>query len=92
MTRTEVLAYARTLEFVPPCLHWGTCQACGVTVWWADWHGAAMPYEFGRHSHPDGVVGNVIHGGHCLIDDLERDGRIAPNPPRPPYALQPRSS
>jgi len=92
MTRAEVLAYARTLEFIPPCLHWGTCQACGVTVWWADWHGAAMPYDFRHHEHADGVMGNVVHAGYCRLTGVERDGRVATNPPRPPYALQPRSS
>ncbi len=92
MTRADVLAYAQTLEFIPPCLHWGTCQACGVTVWWAEWHGMAMPAEFAHHPHSDGVVGNVIHGGYYRFSDLERDGHIDPAPPQWPYVPKPRSA
>lgn len=90
MTRAEVLAYAQTLEFIPLCLHWGTCQACGVVVWWADWRGAHLPRDFSQHRHDDGVTGNVIHAGHYQFSVLERAGREDPNPPSFPYAPKAR--
>ncbi len=74
MTRADVLAYAQTLEFIPPCLHWGTCQACGVTVWWATWPGSAQPTAFMHHDCTDGLRGRVVYSGECQLAEAERAG------------------
>ena len=75
MTRADVLAYAQTLEFVPPCLHWGTCQACGVTVWWATWPVSAQPRAFMHHACVDGLRGRVVYSGECQLTEGERAGK-----------------
>lgn len=87
MTRAEVLAYARTLEFIPPCLHWGTCQACGVTVWWADAEGNhSVPMAFVRHRcdvgpQPAGrMLGVVAPAGEYLFTRTERSDKTICEP------------
>jgi hypothetical protein len=89
MTRAEVLAYAATLEFIPLCLHWGTCQACGVVVWWADTEGnRSIPMAFARHHCDVGpkvggqMTGVVVSCGEYLFTDAEREGKstCAPTP------------
>lgn len=84
MTRADVIAYARTLEFIPPCLHWGTCQACGTVVWWERDRYDDKPFY---HKHEDGVMGRIVEAGHCVLTDLERDGRIKPIRADLPFTL-----